>query len=655
MRVREGYPEAIMKLRFSLTPQILVPVAATFLVVVALAMFLSGASNIATLEETVSARQDELIGVLTDQFAGSVKFGKMDTVQAAFAGYKNDPHFGLVAAGAVDAQGKALLNFGDDRGLVDKGIALAAQAVSSQKPASVLDGSLHLAAVPAYFGKDHGLVGAVTMTWDLAAYRNEVIAEQVRNGLIALGLALVAMVGLALFLMRRVTGPVRALTAVAGRLANSAFDVTIPAAGRRDELGDLARAIEVFRANGMRVAEMTEAEAVRIVEDEKARARMMAELQSAFGDVVDAAVSGDFSRRVPTTFPDPELNGLAGSVNNLVETVDRGLGATGEVLGALASADLTRRVEGNFEGAFGQLRDDTNRVADKLSEVIVRLRETSRSLKTATGEILAGANDLSGRTTKQAATIEETSAAMETLASTVLENARRAQDASDTAGVMTQTAERGGRVMHAANEAMERITTSSARISNIIGLIDDIAFQTNLLALNASVEAARAGEAGKGFAVVAVEVRRLAQSAAQASSEIKGLIEQSSAEVLNGGRLVAEAAQQLESMLQDIRQNHGLMETIARDNRTQATGIEEISAAVRQMDEMTQHNAALVEQTNAAIEQTEAQAVELDAIVDIFTLEARPAAADPAGGMKRARRVHAVAGSNVLKEAWEEF
>jgi methyl-accepting chemotaxis protein len=180
-----------------------------------------------------------------------------------------------------------------------------------------------------------------------------------------------------------------------------------------------------------------------------------------------------------------------------------------------------------------------------------------------------------------------------------------------------------------ATDAMERITQSSGKISNIIGLIDDIAFQTNLLALNASVEAARAGEAGKGFAVVAVEVRRLAQSAAQASSEVKGLIEQSGTEVKAGSKFVAEAAEKLSAMLAAARSSNELMDSIAQQSQDQAVSIEEVNAAVRQMDEMTQHNAALVEQTNAAIEQTEKQASELDRIVDAFMTTQEAAAAQP--------------------------
>ncbi|RYE71637.1 MAG: methyl-accepting chemotaxis protein, partial [Hyphomicrobiales bacterium] len=336
---------------------------------------------------------------------------------------------------------------------------------------------------------------------------------------------------------------------------------------------------------------------------------------------VAAAIEGDFSQRVTGSYAEPDLETLAGNVNSLLDTVDRSISETGEVLSALANTDLTRRMSGTYAGALARLRDDTNAVGEKLTEVVVNLQHTSRSLKTATGEMLTGANDLSERTTRQASTIEETSAAMEQLASTVLDNAKRAEEASTNAAEVSQTAEDGGQVMTQATHAMERITASSGKISNIIGLIDDIAFQTNLLALNASVEAARAGEAGKGFAVVAVEVRRLAQSAAEASSEVKVLIEQSGAEVAGGSKLVAEAARKLEAMLEGARRNYDLLQGIARESREQASSIEEVNTAIRQLDEMTQHNAALVEQTNAAIEQTEAQATDLDRIVDVFTLE----------------------------------
>jgi methyl-accepting chemotaxis protein len=483
----------------------------------------------------------------------------------------------------------------------------------------------------------------------------------------AIGISAVAAVGLSLIIGRSIERPIVRLSGRMSQIADGQFGGNVEGAGRKDEIGDMAKAVEVFRQNGQRVAEMTEAEAARIIRDQEARSAMMAQLQREFGQVVDAAVAGDFSRRVDAEFSDAELNALAGSVNNLVATVDRGLGETGEVLSALANTDLTKRMQGDYEGAFARLRDDTNAVADRLSNIVGQLKETSRGLKTATGEILSGANDLSERTTKQAATIEETSAAMEQLATTVLQNADRAKEASHVASTVTRTAEEGGQVMGEANMAMERITQSSAKISNIIGLIDDIAFQTNLLALNASVEAARAGDAGKGFAVVAVEVRRLAQSAASASSEVKVLIDQSSAEVKSGSKLVADAASRLEAMLEAARSSNALMDGIARESRSQASAIEEVNTAVRQLDEMTQHNAALVEETNAAIEQTEAQANELDRVVDIFTVAgaaptpSRAAAPAPKGTrglqekVKKAASSYLSRGNAAIDKDWAEF
>ncbi|MBD8067110.1 chemotaxis protein [Devosia sp. PTR5] len=338
--------------------------------------------------------------------------------------------------------------------------------------------------------------------------------------------------------------------------------------------------------------------------------------------------------------------------------------AIGAVLRDVAGGDLTSRVTAELDPEFDQIKHDTNAVAERLADIVAQLQATSRSLKTATGEILAGANDLADRTTRQAAAIEQTSASIEQLAQAVSDNAGNAAVANERARQLASGAKEGGAVMGNATHAMAAIEASSGKISNIIGMIDDIAFQTNLLALNASVEAARAGEAGKGFAVVAVEVRRLAQSAAQASAEVKALIDASAGEVRAGTQLVARAAETLRTIQAGAEESASVIDTIAAANRSQSAALEEVTVAVRAMDEMTQHNAALVEETNAAIEQTEGQANELDRIVDVFRLETRepqaPRSAQPRSARATAARPAPVprprlAGNTALAEDWSEF
>ncbi|MCP8883449.1 methyl-accepting chemotaxis protein [Devosia sp. XJ19-1] len=487
------------------------------------------------------------------------------------------------------------------------------------------------------------VAGAVTTD----AIGSAQISLGVGAAMLSLGLALAA-IGLWVAIART-TGPLRRITASMTALSDGRLETTVPFVSRQDEIGEMAAAVQVFKENGIRIAALGAEETER-VRTAQMRAEMMMEFQREFDGVIAATAGGDFTRRIEATYPDPDIARIAANFNGVLETTNAALGEAGGVLSALARTDLTQRMKGNYRGVFAALRDDTNLVGDKLTDLVTQLRITSRALKTATGEILAGANDLSERTTRQAATIEETSAAMEQLATTVTETARKAEVGAERTRSAAGIAEEGRDVMDAATIAMQRITQSSSKISNIIGMIDDIAFQTNLLALNASVEAARAGEAGKGFAVVAVEVRRLAQSAAQASSEVKQLIEQSGQEVDGGTRLVASAADKLGAILTAVRENSALIAEIATASTGQSTAIAEVTTAVRQMDEMTQHNAALVEETNAAIEQTEAQAVELDQIISVFRLNT-----DAPAGTGQPRRSLRTEGNAAIAPDWSEF
>ncbi len=574
---------------------------------------------------------------------------------------------------AVPASVKAAA--GDVKGPLEAYLAAAESIISKIAAKDLAGAQAELPSFDAAFSELEGKMSAVSDAIEAANHeviRNSEGAANFSDMAIIGGLVLVVLLAVATLVLSGYLflKPLGSMTKGFRELSDGNLDTTIEDRHIISEMSALGQVLRAFRAALVSKAEMT-GQTEAAAEQTLQRANAAAALNGEIGNAVGAALEGDFSRRVSGSFADPDLAKLAQSINSLLETVDRSIGETGDVLSALANTDLTRRMAGNYAGALGRLRDDTNAVGEKLTEVVVNLQQTSRSLKTATGEILSGANDLSERTTKQAATIEETSATMEQLAATVLENAKRAEEASSNAAEVSQTAEDGGQVMQQATQAMERITVSSGKISNIIGLIDDIAFQTNLLALNASVEAARAGEAGKGFAVVAVEVRRLAQSAAEASSEVKVLIEQSGAEVAGGSKLVVEAARKLEAMLEGARKNYDLLQGIARESREQASSIEEVNVAVRTLDEMTQHNAALVEETNAAIEQTEAQATELDKVVAIFTIGDRPAAraAAPAAAapsptgirglqekVKAAAKSYLSSGNAAVKgDDWSEF
>jgi methyl-accepting chemotaxis protein len=319
------------------------------------------------------------------------------------------------------------------------------------------------------------------------------------------------------------------------------------------------------------------------------------------------------------------------------------ISSIGEGLEHLAKGDLTYRVTADLTGDFAKLKNDFNLAMTRLQDTVKNVLGSTHQIANGAGEISQASDDLSRRTEQQAASLEETAAALEEITATVKKTAANAKEASHSVADAKKAAEDGGRVVETAVKAMDAIANSSKQITDITGVIDEIAFQTNLLALNAGVEAARAGDAGKGFAVVASEVRSLAQRSSEAAKQIKTLINTSSEQVGNGVKYVGETGQALKRIVDQVLQINALVSEMAGAAEQQSTGIEQVNAAVGQMDQVTQQNAAMVEQSTAASRNLASETKVLTDLVGFFSVgEESHAAAQPhtaprqaAGPLKR--------------------
>ncbi|KQS96445.1 MULTISPECIES: methyl-accepting chemotaxis protein [unclassified Rhizobium] len=412
---------------------------------------------------------------------------------------------------------------------------------------------------------------------------------------------------------RGIATPVRDLTAAMSRLAEGNLAETGTDATRKDEIGEMARAVEVFRTNALSMRDMK-------AQEEALHARS-SDLQSSISTVVAAAVAGDFTARIRKDYGNADLNRFAGSVNELVDSIDHAVTEVRRVIAALADADLSQAMEGSYQGAFAELQSNVNATMVTLRSTMSNVRGSAGTIKDSSSELSSAANDLSKRTEQQAAALEETAAALDEITATVRTSAQRANEARDMVRETKDSAGKSGEIVRSAVSAMGRIEESSSKISQIIGVIDEIAFQTNLLALNAGVEAARAGEAGRGFAVVAQEVRELAQRSANAAKEIKNLISASAAEVGGGVSLVRATGDALVEIEQLVLRVNDHVESIATAAREQSTALAEINTSVNHMDQMTQKNAAMVEETTAASETLAEESRQLQTLLARFKLE----------------------------------
>jgi len=436
--------------------------------------------------------------------------------------------------------------------------------------------------------------------------------------------------GIAFLIVRTISPALTRMTSAMKELAGGNLDVVVPGTGRYDEIGEMAGAVQIFKDNAVRT---------KAIEAEQVEQKKNSEVREKFAQ--EEAIATE-RKMVSDVF--------------------------GKAMSAIADKNLNYQITDDLPESYHALRDNFNNAINELASTIILIGDSSAKILSGSGEISSASNNLSRRTEQQAASVEETAAAVEEITATVKTSTVRAEEAGNVVARTKINAERSGEVVEEAVQAMGRIQHSANEIAKIIGVIDEISFQTNLLALNAGVEAARAGDAGRGFAVVAQEVRELAQRSAAAAKEIKTLITASGDEVKNGVKLVNETGVALESIVTEVQEINEHVAAIVEAAREQSTGLQEINQSVNTIDEGTQQNAAMAEQSTAASVSLADDVAKIDDMLNQFAVGNQPnrkavsgsgrrQASEPVARRKEPRpAVFVASGNNAIDvESWEDF